>query len=768
MGEVKVLPPERIGHNFIPPEYLPPGEDEFYLRNQQSSRSDGAWRQLHAQEIEVLVKNGNTCDDWDWLLVTDPFAPYLVKSCEFHGLVRIGRLERVILEHHDLKLPAGIADSLVISCDLGDNVAIRNVRYLAHFLVGDNVILLNVDEMNTTDHAKFGNGILKQGEPEAVRIWIDLMNEAGGRSVMPFDGMTPADAYLWAKYRDDPALVRRLGEITQRQFDARRGYYGVVGDQSVIKNSRIIKDVKIGSHAYIKGANKLKNLTINSSQAEPTQIGEGVELVNGIVGLGCSVFYGCKAVRFVMGNNCQLKYGARLIHSYLGDNSTVSCCEILNNLIFPAHEQHHNNSFLTASLLMGQSNLAAGATIGSNHNSRANDGEIQAGRGFWPGLCTTLKHSSRFASFTLLAKGDYPAELDIRLPFALVSDDVAHNRLQVLPAFWWLYNMYALARNSWKFQSRDLRQTKTQHIEFDFLAPDTIEEIFEALRLLEIWTDQAWLRAAGVAAGANPPAGVAAGANPQPYRHSVSPGGHAGLPHENLDDDLLARQGRQLLLAGEGATSALEVLGQRVENSSRKTVILKVHRAYHAYRQMLHYYAVKNLLDYLDSRPEATRATMAEQLAGPRRRAWVNLGGQLAPAESVAALRQEIGAGRLDSWPEIHAVYDRLWQEYPLEKQKHAYATLLAVLEAQTLTADLWKGALDEFLRIQEHVRDQVFLSRKKDYDDPFRRITFDNAAEMRAVLGDPESNSFVKHVRQQTEALANLCREIADRGEGF
>ena len=90
---------------------------------------------------------------------------------------------------------------------------------------------------------------------------------------------------------------------------------------------------------------------------------------------------------------------------------------MLNNLIFPAHEQHHNNSFLIASVVLGQSNMAAGATIGSNHNSRANDNEVQAGRGFWPGLCTSIKHSSRFASFVLLAKGDYPAELNIPLPF---------------------------------------------------------------------------------------------------------------------------------------------------------------------------------------------------------------------------------------------------------------------------------------------------------------------------------------------------------------
>ena len=46
---------------------------------------------------------------------------------------------------------------------------------------------------------------------------------------------------------------------------------------------------------------------------------------------------------------------------------------------------------------MGQSNIAAGATIGSNHNSRSADGEIIAGRGFWPGLCVSLKHNSKFS-----------------------------------------------------------------------------------------------------------------------------------------------------------------------------------------------------------------------------------------------------------------------------------------------------------------------------------------------------------------------------------
>src|SRR5690606_10863413 len=131
-------------------------------------------------------------------------------------------------------------------------------------------------------------------------------------------------------------------------------------------------------------------------------------MVNGIMGVGCRVIYGVTAVRFILAPFSQLKYGARLINSYLGENATVCCCEVLNSLIFPAHEQHHNNSFLCAALLMGQSNMAAGATIGSNHNSRGADGEIQAGRGFWPGLCVSLKHNSKFATFIMIAKGNYP------------------------------------------------------------------------------------------------------------------------------------------------------------------------------------------------------------------------------------------------------------------------------------------------------------------------------------------------------------------------
>jgi len=729
---MEILPAEAIGRQFIPDEYLPEGQNEYYLRDAQSPRPADGWRQLQPQEIESLIRNSNSADNWHNILVTEQFTPHLIKNCEFYGQVRIGRLEEVCLRFHDLSVPVGITNSRIISCDLGDDVAIHHVRHLAHYIIGDNVILLNLDEVHTSNHAKFGNGIIKDGEEEDVRIWLELINEAGGRGVMPFDGMTTGDAYLWAKFRDDPGLLARLGEITQHTFDSRRGFYGTIGDRCVIKNCRIIKDVKVGPSTYIKGANKLKNLTINSSPDEPSQIGEGVELVNGIIGHGCHIFYGCKAVRFIMGDNSNLKYGARLIHSYLGDNSTISCCEVLNDLIFPAHEQHHNNSFLIAALVKGQSNIGAGATLGSNHNSRAPDGELEAGRGFWPGLCVSLKHFSRFASFILLAKGDYQAELDVPLPFSLVSNSATGDCLQIMPAYWWLYNMYALARNSWKFQARDKRRRQVQHIEFESLAPDTVEEIFSALALLEAWTAKAHLRAQGESA-------------------------------ESKSPDDLAKLGRKLLTGPAERLERLKILGEQIEHSRREVVILKAREGYLAYRQMLHYYAVRNLLDYLKE-SDAGLAAMGQALAGERKKNWINLGGQLILAEDVEQLKTETKSGRLDTWDAIHLHYDELWEKYPLDKQHHAFATLLDLLDVTSLTPKAWHAALDEAVKIQQLVCDQTYATRQKDYENPFRQMTFTTPEEMAAVMGTIEENSFVKQLREETAAFIEQVEAIKQR----
>ena len=89
--------------------------------------------------------------------------------------------------------------------------------------------------------------------------------------MLPFNRMQPGDAWLWSKYRADDKLLEKFKQFTDERFDTQRGYYGKIGDRTVIKNCKIIKDTWIGSDAYLKGANKIKNITINSSAQAKSQ-----------------------------------------------------------------------------------------------------------------------------------------------------------------------------------------------------------------------------------------------------------------------------------------------------------------------------------------------------------------------------------------------------------------------------------------------------------------------------------------------------------------
>jgi hypothetical protein len=724
MNVIQKKPLEKLGYDFVTADYLPEGKDEYYLRNQQSGKHD-IYRKLNAQEIETLVRNNNTSEDWNNIFVANAFNPQLVKQCHFSGMVRIGKLESYYLEFRNLRLPVGLYNSTISSCDFGDNVVVHNVNSLSHYIVGNDVMIVNVNEMATTDHAKFGNGIVKDGEPESLRIWLELCNENGGRSVMPFDGMLPGDAWLWTRNRDDKALQDQFKQFTEKQFDKRRGYYGMVGDRSVIKNCKIIKDVMIGTDAYLKGANKIKNVTINSSAEATSQIGEGCELVNGVVGYGCRVFYGVKAVRFIMASHSQLKYGARLINSYLGNNATISCCEVLNSLIFPAHEQHHNNSFLCAALIMGQSNMAAGATIGSNHNSRGADGEIIAGRGFWPGLCVSLKHNSRFATFTLISKGSYMQEMDIPFPFSLVMNDEQHNTLKIMPGYWFLYNMYALARNSWKYVDRDKRTDKTQLIEYDYLAPDSMEELINSLAIIEESVGRAWYKAQQLAE------------NGFSYRS----------------------KGRDLLMNAPEQVAQLKILVSGVENSGREVQLLKVHKTYPLFLELVNLYAVRNILAYLSSgsaeSPSHSFDSLLTLVRTAERGPWCNVGGQLMRADTLDALKDRIRKGEINGWDHLHQQYREIGATYAIDKLQHAIASLLYIQEktAADFTAEYFAECLQKSLQMQEFLTESISKSREKDYKNPFRQMTYENEAEMNAVIGSLEDNSFIKQTK--TELVA-------------
>ena len=746
-------------------------------------------RRLTKEEIEILEKNQNTSDDPSWqnfYVDAECFDASLIRDSSFSGFIVLGKLRRAMLKYHDLELEEGIYNSKLINAVTGDDNAIRNVAYFENYRLGKNVMLFNIQEMSCTSHSKFGEGILKKNEPEENRIWIGVANENGGREVLPFKSMITADAYLWSRYREDAALMKRFVELTEKGACCEGATYGIVKNNAVIKNTTLLKDAEIGECAYIKGAFKLKNITVLSSEAEPSQIGEGVEMVNGIMGSGSRVFYQAVAVRFVIGKNCQLKYGARLLNSVLGDNSTVSCCEILNNLIFPFHEQHHNSSFLIASTIMGQSNIASGATIGSNHNSRSPDGELVASRGFWPSLSSDFKHNSRFASFVLIAKGSYQYELDIPYPFSLVAlGENGDRSVRIFPAWWFMYDMFALVRNRYKFKKRDKRVVPVQHIETDPFAPDTMQEIMTALDRIVRLTAEERIRLCGQRGAhcSRSPTDAKEGAdarmhgksddcgdgeNSGGYRPSAdAPGANGCIDGDNgtREDDTDKERLAEAKAFFEKNPDADFTLADAQCQKKYGATIFRPAYAYHQYRKIIKYFAAKTIIEYCDENGIASvsPAVLAEIARHPLYTEWLNAGGQIIPLEKIDELREKVKGGEIASWDEVHAFYDACEASYLADKTRYALYLLECIygVPFERCSAEQYRNLVESVAAVSNDMYELSVSSREKDYTDYYRKMTYRNRKEMDAVLGTIDDDDFLRMLKDDTEKFNKKLRRV-------
>lgn len=715
-------------------------------------------RNLTDKEISILKANGNFSSDNEWKnifvsSVKGEFNPELLRHNDFSGFVVIGSITNSNISYHDLVLPLGITHSNLHDVVVGNNCAIHNVKYLSNYRLGNCVILFNIQEMTCTNHSKFGEGLIKDGESDKNRIWIGAGNENDKRAVLPFEDLIPADAFLWSRFREDKKLMQRFVELTEFGKSRELNTFGIVDDDAVIKNSITLKDVKVGSNAYIKGALKLKNITILSSEDEPSQIGEGVEMVNGIMGYGSHVFYQAVAVRFVIGRNCQLKYGARLLNSVLGDNSTVSCCELLNNLIFPFHEQHHNSSFLIASTVMGQSNIASAATIGSNHNSRSPDCEMVAGRGFWPGLCSDFKFDSKFASFVLASKGTYKNEVNITYPFSFVAPSADDNTIHIIPAYWFLYNMFAIVRNKYKFAARDKRVKIVQHIETNPLAPDSVQEIVTSIdRLVEL--SGRYLKMP----------------KEECLKYTKS------MPSPDFLDSFRKRisdcKAEDVYTVAKdflhkGAEAKFLLVDDRCQKKYG-ALIYKPAQAYREYRRVLKYFAAECLMDYVvrKNRETLTLKDISEIKGIPLYTEWMNVGGQVIPNARVQELFHRIKTGEFENWSQVHSYYDECQDKYYLYKARYALYIIewLYSKSIEYFTKTDYEKYLTDVAFVSVNMLESSIQVREKDFTDYFRSITYRNEAEKEAVLGTIDNDGFLARLRNATDEFeANLEKLFKD-----
>lgn len=388
------------------------------------------WRPLTEAEISQLIQQNNSADDWTKVSVACTFSVSDIHHCHFHGEVKIE-----------------------------GNVMMSNVLHIENYHIGTNAKLSNIGSLTFTE--------------ERFAYPLELCNEDGRYTVTAVPGMNSTDVFR-ALYTGKPNLYA----------DTEPETLGHIGENVTIENVTAIHNTHIESNATLSGCCEIKHAYIDSTAEEPTRIGSAVILRNAIVHRGANLDSRAFLTDVLVGQQVSISEGARIYQSAIGDNSHISGCELGHSFLYPCHEQHHSNSFLIAAHIQGQSNIAAGATLGSNHNGRKNDVDLVAGRGFWPGLCSSLAFPCSFAPYTLIAKGAYPRPLRIPFAFSLINNNVQDDCLEIMPAFWWMHNAYAMMRNEWKYENRDKRKKYTQYYDYRPLAPDTIHIVMDNHRLL--------------------------------------------------------------------------------------------------------------------------------------------------------------------------------------------------------------------------------------------------------------------------------------------
>jgi hypothetical protein len=261
----------------------------------------------------------------------------------------------------------------------------------------------------------------------------------------------------------------------------------------------------------------------------------------------------------------------------------------------------------------------------------------------------------------------------------------------------------------------------------------------------------------------------------------------------------MAKLGQAILAEAEGGLP-FEVLASHVERSDRPCVVCKPVQAWRAYRDMLVWFAAREVVSAAAARTEPPAwKSLAEEFAGALAaevavpgdsgagdavfaacqdstacsagRGWENLGGLLTPRARLEALLAKAAGGAYHTWNDLHADYAVLSEAYAGDKLRYAWS-LLGTLYPREAVADSANAASAANLAGQGPSREglrkaladldglcgtvarEVYESRAKDWSNPFRKRTFRNEAEMTAVVGDPKENPFVAATKSEIESL--------------
>jgi len=429
------------------------------------------FRKLTGDEIAFLESRDCTASDWNKIEVHPEFNPKNIRKVSFSGNIKIGKIDGVFTFSGGLKKQAGLRNVSIHNCELGDNVLIENVQnYIANYKIGNNTLIQNLDRLITEGKSRFGNG-----------TEVAVLNETGGREVMINDKLSAHVAYILALYRHRPELIRRLREMVRFYADKHASEIGTIGDNVIIMNAGLIRNVRIGNNACIEGARRLENGSINSNEYDPVHVGYGVIAEDFILCSGSHVEDSSMLTRCFVGQACQLGHAYSASDSLFFSNCQGENGEACAIFAGPYTVTHHKSTLLIAGMFSFM-NAGSGSNQ-SNHMYKL--GPIHQGiieRGGKTTSDSYILWPAKIGAFSLIMGRHYRNSDTSDMPFSYLIE--SNDESILVPGT----NLRSVGtiRDAQKFPKRDKRKDPNllDQINFNLLSPYTIQKMFKAIDIL--------------------------------------------------------------------------------------------------------------------------------------------------------------------------------------------------------------------------------------------------------------------------------------------
>lgn len=656
------------------------------------------YRSLAADEIQKLTQQGCTAADWGGVRVAEPFRCERLRNVEFAGTVMLGSMTGEVQRGDAVAKPCGIYQARVQDCVVGEGVRIANVgRHIANYEIGDNVLIENIGLMETQRGAHFGNGI------EVVAL-----NEAGGREVPLFNGLSSQFAYLACVHRYRAKLLDRLSEMAGREVASATKDRGTIGNGASIVGVSKIVDVNVGPAATVDSAQSLVNGTILSHPEAPTVIGDAVIAKDFIVAEGAHVVGGALVHKSFVGQGCRVGNQFSAENCLFFANCEAFHGEAVSFFAGPYTVTHHKSTLLIGGMFSFYN--AGSGTNQSNHRYKlgpTHEGKLE--RGCKTGSFAYVMWPCRVGPFSVVL-GKHTRSFDTtNLPFSHLEAD-SSGKCELIPGHY--IATVGTLRDGAKWPKRDRRTGPELRdiLCFEVFNPLTVGRMVAGAELLSRLQESTDRSVAAVNVG--------------------------GVEIKRV----LLRMGAKRYTAAV-ERYLLEQIFQRLEKSpARRGTKLK------------------------DVFTPNSKAVYSKE--------WLDVGGQLLPRDRFERIVTEIESGEIQSIEQLQRAlksareaYDEdvwLWTRHQAQESLGVNFDAMTVEQARDFAAQ-YSDEQQKLLRL-------VLIDAEREYDES-SRIGFGmdgNAAardqDFAAVRGRFEDNGFVKQLHSDIGQMRKRCETVREQ----